>query len=136
MRRDQSPYYWQRDYGVSGQSGQEDTIEEYVRNLTKVFPQARRTLKNTGVMFLVLGDTYYPGRGQPKCGDPKQTWRSVAREAYRAVDRPGMGLPRKSLIATDSRGDDVLIAAWLPDDEAVRGTLRVEGSQTRIRVSR
>jgi DNA modification methylase len=92
------PYYWQRDYGVKAQSGQEDTIEEYVRNLTKVFRQVRRTLKNTGVMFLVLGDTYYSGRGQPKGGDPKQTWRSVARETYRAVDRPGMGLPRKSLI--------------------------------------
>ena len=29
------PYFWQRDYGVKGQSGQEDTIEEYVRNLTR-----------------------------------------------------------------------------------------------------
>lgn len=92
------PYYWQRDYEVKGQSGQEDTVGEYVRNLTKVFRQVRRTLKNSGVMFLVLGDTYYSGRGQPKGGDPKQTWRSVARDTYRAVDRPGMGLPRKSLI--------------------------------------
>ena len=44
------PYYWQRDYGVKGQSGQEDTIEDYVKNLTRVFRQVRRTLKNTGVM--------------------------------------------------------------------------------------
>jgi len=92
------PYYWQRDYGVKGQSGQEDTIEEYVKNLTRVFRQVRRTLKKTGVLFLVLGDTYYSGRGQPRGGDPKQMWRSVARDKYRAVDRPGMGLPRKSLI--------------------------------------
>jgi len=92
------PYFWQRDYGVKGQSGQEDTIEEYVRNLTQVFRQVRRVLKPSGVMFLVLGDTYYSGRGRPRGGDPKQVWRSVAREKYRAVDRPGMGLPRKSLI--------------------------------------
>src|SRR5262249_14728755 len=92
------PYYWQRDYGVKGQSGQEDTIDDYVKNLSRVFRQVRRTLKNTGVMFLVLGDTYYYGRGQPRGGDPKQIWRGVAREKYRAVDRPGLGLPRKSLI--------------------------------------
>jgi DNA modification methylase len=92
------PYYWQRDYGVQDQSGQEDTIEQYVSNLVHVFRQVRRVLKKTGVMFLVLGDTYYSGRGQPHGGDPKQIWRSVARDKYRAVDRPGMGLPRKSLI--------------------------------------
>lgn len=92
------PYYWQRDYGVRGQSGQEDTIKEYVTNLTRVFREVRRVLKKTGVAFLVLGDTYYSGRGRPHGGDPKQLWRSVAREKYRAVDRPGMGLPRKSLI--------------------------------------
>lgn len=92
------PYYWQRDYGVKGQSGQEASIEEYIGNLTRVFHQIRRALKKTGVAFLVLGDTYYSGRGRPHGGDPKQTWRSVAREKYRAVDRPGMGLPRKSLI--------------------------------------
>jgi len=92
------PYYWQRDYGVKGQSGQEESIDEYVANLTRVFRQARRVLKRTGVAFLVLGDTYYSGRGRPHGGDPKQVWRSVARDKYRAVDRPGMGLPRKSLI--------------------------------------
>jgi DNA modification methylase len=92
------PYYWQRDYGVKGQAGQEETVDEYVRNLVRVFRQVKRTLKKTGVVFLVLGDTYYSGRGRPTGGDPKQVWRSVAREKYRAVDRPGMGLPRKSLI--------------------------------------
>src|SRR5690349_13411160 len=97
------PYYWQRDYGVKGQSGQEDTIEEYVRNLSRVFRQIRRVLKKTGSAFLVLGDTYYSGRGRPHGGDPKQVWRSVAREKYRAVDRPGMGLPRKSLIGVPWR---------------------------------
>jgi len=92
------PYYWQRDYDVKGQSGQEDTIAKYVKNLTRVFRQLRRVLKKSGVAFLVLGDTYYSGRGRPHGGDPKQMWRSIAREKYRAVDRPGMGLPRKSLI--------------------------------------
>jgi DNA modification methylase len=92
------PYYWQRDYGVDGQLGQEDSAEEYVRSMVRVFKQVRRVLKDTGLAFVVLGDTYYSGRGQPKGNDPKQAWRNVARKKYRAVDRPGMGLPRKSLM--------------------------------------
>lgn len=35
------PYYWQRDYGVKGQSGQEDTVAEYVANLRRVFRHVR-----------------------------------------------------------------------------------------------
>lgn len=92
------PYYWQRDYDVDGQTGQEDTIEEYIATLVAVFREVRRTLKPTGTAFIVLGDTYYSGKGQPQGGDPKQVWRGVARKKYRAVDRPGFGLPKKSLL--------------------------------------
>lgn len=92
------PYYWQRDYEVEGQSGQEDTIDGYVENLQSVFREVRRVLKPRGLLFLNLGDTYYSGKGQPVGSDRKQSWRSVSREKYRAVDRPGLGLPKKSLI--------------------------------------
>ena len=97
------PYYWQRDYDVDGQTGHEDTVDAYVENLSGVFRQLQRVLKPTGTAFLVLGDTYYSGRGQPKGGDPKQTWRGVARAKYRAVDRPGLGLARKSLLGVPWR---------------------------------
>lgn len=92
------PYYWQRDYDVDGQSGQEETIDGYVENLQSVFREVRRVLKPRGLLFLNLGDTYYSGKGQPSGKDRKQVWRNVAREKYRAVDRPGLGLPKKSLI--------------------------------------
>ena len=92
------PYYWQRDYSVDGQSGQEDTIEAYVENMQSVFREVRRVLKPRGLLFLNLGDTYYSGKGQPRGKDGKQVWRNVARDKYRAVDRPGLGLPQKSLI--------------------------------------
>ncbi|WP_158287900.1 DNA-methyltransferase [Falsiroseomonas bella] len=97
------PYYWQRDYGVDGQTGQEDTIEDYVEALAAVFRQVLRVLKPTGTAFVVLADTYYSGKGQPRGGDPKQVWRSVARQKYRAVDRPGFGLPKKSLLGVPWR---------------------------------
>lgn len=97
------PYYWQRDYGVDGQTGQEETLEAYVDALAAVFRQVLRVLKPTGTAFVVLGDTYYSGKGQPRGGDPKQVWRGVARQKYRAVDRPGFGLPKKSLLGVPWR---------------------------------
>src|ERR1044071_4829599 len=97
------PYYWQRDYGVSGQIGQEDTLEAYIQALTKIFTEVHRVLKKTGTMFLVLGDTYYSGKGQPQGWDPKHKARAISRIKYRAVDRPGFGLPKKSLIGVPWR---------------------------------
>lgn len=97
------PYYWQRDYGVDGQTGHEETVEDYVDTIASVFRQVHRALKKTGTIFLVLGDTYYSGRGRPKGGDPKQIWRGIARAKYRAVDRPGLGLGRKSLLGVPWR---------------------------------
>jgi DNA modification methylase len=57
-----SPPYWGlRDYGVEGQLGLESTLEEYLSNLTIVFREARRVLKPTGTMWLVVGDSYAGG---------------------------------------------------------------------------
>ena len=54
-----SPPYWGlRDYGVDGQFGLEDTPEEYVKNLVKVFREVRRVLKDDGTGWLNLGDSY------------------------------------------------------------------------------
>lgn len=54
-----SPPYWkQRDYGHSEQLGQERTPEEYVANMVAVFRGVRHALKDEGVLFLNLGDTY------------------------------------------------------------------------------
>jgi DNA modification methylase len=97
------PYYWQRDYGVEGQTGHEETLEAYVEALVSVFRQVKRVLKPSGTVFLVLGDTYYSGKGQPKGGDPKQAWRGVSRQKYRPVDRPGFGYPKKSLLGVPWR---------------------------------
>ncbi|MGD2084550.1 MAG: site-specific DNA-methyltransferase [Candidatus Aminicenantes bacterium] len=52
------PYWWQRNYGVEGQLGQEKTPEEYIENLVAVFRELKRILKDTGSFYLNLGDTY------------------------------------------------------------------------------
>jgi DNA modification methylase len=97
------PYYWQRDYRVKGQLGHEKRIEDYVASLTAVFHEVKRVLKRRGLLFLVMGDTYYSGKGQPQGGDPKHRSRVVSRTKYRAVDRPGFGLPKKTLIGVPWR---------------------------------
>lgn len=92
------PYYWQRDYGVEGQIGHEPSIDGYVQSLVEVFAETRRVLANDGVLFLNLGDTYYSAKGRPHGQDKKHNGRQMARQRLRAVDGPGLGLPRKSLI--------------------------------------
>lgn len=92
------PYYWQRDYEVAGQIGHESSINGYVSRLVEVFSHAKRVLADDGLFFLNLGDTYYSAKGRAHGADRKHSARQVSRRLLRAVDGPGLGLPRKSLI--------------------------------------
>jgi len=92
------PYYWARDYGISGQIGHEDTIEKYVSILVHIFEEVRRVLHPEGVFYLNIGDTYYSGNGQPHGKDPRSPARNFMRKKLRAVDRSGWNIPKKSLI--------------------------------------
>lgn len=55
------PYYKKRNYGVSGQYGQEATLHEYVATMAAVFQEARRVLADDGALWLNLGDSYSAG---------------------------------------------------------------------------
>ncbi|MBV7457492.1 helix-turn-helix domain-containing protein [Acidovorax sp. sif1233] len=92
------PYYWQRDYEVDGQIGHESTIDGYVDALVEVFAKVKNALTADGTLFLNLGDTYYSAKGKPHGTDGKHNGRNMMRKHLRAVDGPGLGLPRKSLI--------------------------------------
>ena len=92
------PYYWARDYEVSGQIGHEDSVDEYVSALAAVFRELRRVLHPEGVFYLNIGDTYYSGNGQPHGSDPRSPSRNFMRKRLRPVDRSGWGIPKKSLI--------------------------------------
>lgn len=52
------PYYGLRDYGVSGQIGLERSPDEYVAQMVDVFREVRRVLRDDGVAWLNLGDSY------------------------------------------------------------------------------
>lgn len=97
------PYYWLRDYGVEGQMGQEETVTEYVKALASAMDQVYRVLRDDGLLFLNLGDTYYSGKGQSQGHDPKSNKR---RFGLRAVDKSGgvgIGIQRKSIIGVPWR---------------------------------
>ena len=52
------PYFGLRDYGVAGQIGLEPSPDAYVAELVTVFREVRRVLRDDGVLFLNLGDSY------------------------------------------------------------------------------
>jgi DNA modification methylase len=105
------PYFWQRDYGVKGQLGHEPTIGGYVQALVSCFREAKRVLRDDGVFFLNIGDTFYSAKGKPHGRDKKNAGRQWSRTTLRAVDGPGLGLPRKSLIGIPWR-----VALAMQDD--------------------
>ncbi len=90
------PYFWQRDYKVAGQLGQEMTIDGYVKAICDVMEGVRRVLHPKGVLFLNLGDTYYSGKGQPQGNDRKHSGRRL--KSLRAVDASGFGKPKKTVL--------------------------------------
>lgn len=55
------PYYGQRDYGNEKQIGSEKVPSEYVNNLVSVFSECFRVLKDSGTLWLNLGDKYKDG---------------------------------------------------------------------------
>jgi DNA modification methylase len=95
------PYYWQRDYDVDGQIGMEASIQGFVDNIVASMAALRHALKPGGTVFLNLGDTYYNAKGRPHGRDAKHKSRRMS--VLRAVDGPGLGLPRKSLIGVPWR---------------------------------
>ena len=62
------PYYGLRNYGdKDNQIGIEQTPEDYVNELVKVFREVKNNLTEDGTLWLNIGDSYYnyrPGKGQ------------------------------------------------------------------------
>jgi DNA modification methylase len=107
------PYYWLRDYDVPGQTGMEESVEEYVSTISSTMDQVFRVLADDGVLFLNLGDTYYSGKGESQGKDPKSAKR---RFGLRAVDKSGglgIGMRRKSVIGVPWRVAIAMAKKWV-----------------------
>jgi DNA modification methylase len=92
------PYFWQRDYGIDGQMGQEETVQQFIGALVETFRAVRDVLADDATLWLNLGDSYYSGNGQPRGSDPRSKSRNWMRTKVRPLDVPGMGVPKKSLL--------------------------------------
>lgn len=55
------PYYGLRDYGVNGQIGLEETLEQYINNMVEVFREVYRVLRDDGTLWVNIGDSYSGG---------------------------------------------------------------------------
>lgn len=62
------PYFLLRDYDVDGQIGLEATLDDYVEALVAVFREARRVLRDDGVLWLNIGDTHCAAQRGPRHG--------------------------------------------------------------------
>jgi site-specific DNA-methyltransferase (adenine-specific) len=91
------PYFWLRDYEVENQIGHEDSVEAFVQTIASVFDAARPVLREDGVVWLNLGDSYYSGNGQPTGSDPRSPSRNFSRTKLRPLDVSGWDIPKKSL---------------------------------------
>ena len=54
-----------------GELGQEPTPELFVKHLTTIFHELKRVLRNDGIFWMNIGDSYWGGKGKSGSGDPE-----------------------------------------------------------------
>ncbi len=91
-----SPPYWgKRDYqsdgdSIPGQLGLEDTPEEYIRQMERVFREVHRVLRPDGTLWLNTADTYSNQKGKSGAVDP-------ARQAHRYAAKQSLNVAATTL---------------------------------------
>jgi len=111
------PYFGLRDYGVDGQIGLEDSLNQYIAELLGVASELRRVLRPDGSWWLNLGDTF-AGSGNGRSMDAEETKESQPPEgrpapsasSFRAKSK--MLVPHRVAIALEDQG-------WLVRSDAV-----------------
>lgn len=73
-----SPPYWGlRDYGIKGQIGLEEKLQQYINRLVSVFSEVKRVLKDDGTCWLNIGDGYTSGNRGYRAPDKKNPARAM-----------------------------------------------------------
>ncbi len=126
-----SPPYWGlRDYGTdkSLEIGSEKTPDEFVVKMVAVFAEVRRVLRDDGVVWLNMGDTYASGGGGFK--EQKAEHFAYLKHTRRGLTPPGLksgnlvGVPWRLALALQADGwilrQDIIWAKPSPMPESVR----------------
>ena len=99
------PYYGLRDYGgEEDQIGQEQSPEQYVEEMVKVFALVRDCLTDDGTLWLNIGDSYYNYR-KDGC-IPKQTFTSSRQDLPKTT-------PRRSNKLVGYKDKDLIGIPWM-----------------------
>lgn len=112
------PYFGQRRYlppshpNANLEIGIEDTLADYIDDLTAVFMEAHRVLRDDGLLFIVIGDSYVTSpRGNKAAGGGKLTNSNIQSSVEDARwlggkaknKRKATSLPQKSLMGVPWR---------------------------------
>jgi DNA modification methylase len=85
------PYFGLRDYGVGGQIGLEDSLEDYIEALCCVFDGLWAALRDDGTVWLNLGDSYAGNNSRASHGG-----------------RAGFGTPRECIVKRGTKSKDLM----------------------------
>lgn len=111
------PYFGLRDYGHEGQIGLERRAPEYVAGLVGAFSEVYRVLRDDGVAFINIGDTYagfkdgkFPPqsfsngnqRGMPIAGAPHRCKQLLELDGFK--NKELMGIPWRFAFAMRDSG--------------------------------
>lgn len=120
------PYFGLRDYGVDGQIGLENTPDAFVAELVSVFREVRRVLRDDGVCWLNLGDSYAANRTYQvtdrKAGDVGNFKGSAVPDGLKPKDL--IGIPWRVAFALQADGwylrQDIIWSKPNPMPESVQ----------------
>ena len=102
------PYFGLRDYGTDGQIGIEATPEEYIDKLVDIFREVRRTLKEDGTVWIVIGDSYAgSGKGGQSAEKQSDNWQpkyANKGKAYELKPKNLIGIPWRVAFALQADG--------------------------------
>jgi DNA modification methylase len=134
-----SPPYWGlRDYDNDEQLGQEDTPEKFVSNLSDIFEEGMRVLRDDGTAWVNIGDTYFGAKGGAWVGENSITTEETGSE-YRIKKKAPpkhkylkikdlAGVPWKFAIEMQKRGwylrQDIIWHKPVPMPESVNDRLQ------------
>ncbi len=111
------PYFGLKNYEATGQIGLEQRVPEYLSALVRVFSEVWRVLRDDGVIFVNIGDTYagfkdgkFPPqsqsngnqRGNPVSGAPHRNRALLELDGYR--NKEAMGIPWRFAFAMRDAG--------------------------------
>jgi len=92
------PYYQLRDYGYSEQWGLEKTYQEYLDKMVLFMAECKRVIKDSGTMWINLGDSYCNNSSQAEKGR-----QGFGKDKIGMLNKNQNDMPSKSLMLIPHR---------------------------------